>query len=135
VKVARALGSIEVASSTAAIVLSSNGSAGIWRRPALSNDRLQRRPDGPLRQELKTPWLDGTAAIVLAPLDLIAGLYTLVPPPRFNPTRFHGVLAAAARLRGEFVSPPPPQELSVLVQLPLFGTADSLAVVRGPSAI
>jgi hypothetical protein len=94
-------------------------------RPALSNDRLQPRPDGRLRLEPKTPWSDGTAAIVLAPLDLIARPCALVPPPRFNLTRFHGVLAPAAKLRSEVIPAPPPQELSAPVQLPLFGTADS----------
>jgi hypothetical protein len=94
-------------------------------RPALSNDRLQLRPDGRLRLELKTPWSDGTAAVVLAPLDLIARLCALVPPPRFNLTRFHGVLAPAAKLRSEVVPPAPPQEPCAPVQLPLFATADS----------
>jgi hypothetical protein len=94
-------------------------------RPALSNDRLQRRPDGRLRLELKTPWSDGTTAIVLAPLDLIVRVCSLVPPPRFNLTRFHGVLGPAAKLRSQVVPAPPPQALSAPVQLPLFGTADS----------
>jgi hypothetical protein len=74
---------------------------------------------------LKTPWSDGTAAILLAPLDLISRLCALVPPPRFNLTRFHGVFAPAAKLRSEIVPQSPQQEPSAPVQLPLFGSGDS----------
>jgi hypothetical protein len=42
---------------------------------------------------------DGTTHIVLEPLDLIARLAALVPPPRVHLTRFHGVFAAHAALR------------------------------------
>jgi hypothetical protein len=102
-------------------------------RPPLSTERLQLRPDGRLRLELKTPWADGTSAIVLAPLDLISRLCALVPPPRFNLTRFHGVLASAAKLRCEVV-PQLPQpahdEPAPPVQLPLFGTTHSLRPVN-----
>jgi hypothetical protein len=40
-------------------------------RPPVANERLQLRPDGRVRLELKTPWSDGTTAIVLSPLDLL----------------------------------------------------------------
>jgi Putative transposase len=42
---------------------------------------------------------DGTTHIVLEPLDFIARLAALVPPPRIHLTRFHGVFAAHAALR------------------------------------
>jgi hypothetical protein len=42
---------------------------------------------------------DGTTHIVLEPLDFIARLAALVPPPRVHLTRFHGVFAAHAALR------------------------------------
>jgi hypothetical protein len=48
---------------------------------------------------LKTPYRDGTTHIVLEPLDFIARLAALVPPPRMHLTRFHGVFAAHAALR------------------------------------
>jgi hypothetical protein len=48
---------------------------------------------------LKTPHRDGTTDIVLEPLDSIARLAALVPPPRVHLTRFHGVFAAHAALR------------------------------------
>jgi hypothetical protein len=58
---------------------------------------------------MKKVWRDGTSAIVLAPLDLIARLCAMLvsleaqSPPRFNMIRFHGVFAPNARLRSEVV--------------------------------
>ena len=52
---------------------------------------------------MKRVWADGTSAIVLDPLDLIARLCALVPPPWFNLTRYHGVLAPGSALRAEVV--------------------------------
>jgi hypothetical protein len=46
-----------------------------------------------VRYQLKTPYCDGTTHIALEPLDLIARLAALVPPPRMHLTRFHGVFA------------------------------------------
>jgi hypothetical protein len=47
----------------------------------------------------KTPWRDGTTHVVLDPLDFIARLAALVPPPRRHLTRYHGVLAPHSSLR------------------------------------
>jgi hypothetical protein len=44
-----------------------------------------------VRYELKTPYRDGTTHIIFEPLDFIAKLAALVPKPRVNLTRFHGV--------------------------------------------
>ena len=73
-------------------------------RPPIATDRLRMRPDGDLVYTLKTPWSDGTHAVSMSPLDLIARLCALVPPPRFHTVRYHGVLAAHAALR-PFVVP------------------------------
>ena len=43
--------------------------------------------------ELKTPYRDGTTHVIFEPLDFIAKLAALVPKPRVNLTRFHGVFA------------------------------------------
>jgi len=40
--------------------------------------------------QLKTPYRDGTTHVVLEPLDFMA---RLVPRPRVNLTRYHGVIA------------------------------------------
>ena len=42
---------------------------------------------------LKTPYSDGTTHVLFEPLDFIARLAALVPRPRVNLTRFHGVFA------------------------------------------
>jgi hypothetical protein len=54
-----------------------------------------------VRYRLKTAYRDGTTDIVLEPLDFIARLAALVPPPRVYLTRYHGVFAANAALRGD----------------------------------
>ena len=58
---------------------------------------------------LKTPWSDGTTHLVLSPLELIEKLAALVPPPRLNLVRYHGVLAPNAASRDRIV--PGPQEV------------------------
>jgi len=45
---------------------------------------------------LKTPYRDGTAHIVMSPLEFMQRLAALVPRPRLNLIRFHGVLAPHA---------------------------------------
>jgi ribosomal protein S27E len=69
-------------------------------RPAVAEERLDLTAQGQMRYRLKTPYRDGTTHIVLEPLDFIARLAALVPPPRVHLTRFHGVFAAHAALRG-----------------------------------
>jgi len=56
-------------------------------------------PQGNVRYTLKTPYRDGTTHIILEPLDFIARLAALVPKPRVNLTRFHGVFAPNSALR------------------------------------
>ena len=52
---------------------------------------------------LKTPYRDGTTHIVLSPLEFMQLLAALVPRPRLNLIRFHGVLASNAKLRTESI--------------------------------
>jgi hypothetical protein len=65
----------------------------------VSVERLDLTAQGQVRYCLKTPYRDGTTHIMLEPLDFIARLAALVPPPRAHLTRFHGVFAAHAALR------------------------------------
>jgi hypothetical protein len=51
------------------------------------------------RYQLKTPCRDGTTHVIFEPLDFIARLAALVPKPRVNLTRFHGVFAPHSRHR------------------------------------
>ena len=64
-------------------------------------ERLDLTAQGQVRYRLKTAYRDGTTHIVLEPLDFIARLAALVPPPRVHLTRYHGVFAAHAALRAE----------------------------------
>ena len=61
-------------------------------RPAVSEKRLSLTNSGLVRYQLKTPYRDGTTHIFFEPLDFLARLAALVPRPRVNLTRFHGVL-------------------------------------------
>jgi hypothetical protein len=63
-------------------------------RPALSEARLELIDQGKVRYALKAAYRDGTTHVVSEPLDFMAKLAALVPRPRTNLTRFHGVLAA-----------------------------------------
>ncbi len=68
-------------------------------RPAVSEPRLSLTPNGNVRYQLKTPYRDGTTHVIFEPLDFIARLAALVPKPRVNLTRFHGVFAPNSRDR------------------------------------
>ena len=46
-----------------------------------------------MRYQLKTPYRDGTTHVLFEPLDFLARLAALVPKPRVNLIRYHGVFA------------------------------------------
>ena len=54
-----------------------------------------------MRYELKSPWRNGTTHVEFEPIDFIAKLAALVPPPRAHLTRFHGIFAPDANLRAQ----------------------------------
>jgi ribosomal protein S27E len=79
-------------------------------RPAISEQRLALTRDGRVRYELKTAYRGGTTHVIFEPLDFMYRMYgmpraqrcagaamaklaALVPKPRVNLTRFHGVFA------------------------------------------
>ena len=68
-------------------------------RPAVSTKRLSMTRNGQIRYELKTPWRNGTTHVIFEPLDFISRLVALVPKPRVNLTRFHGVFAPNSKYR------------------------------------
>ncbi len=85
-------------------------------RPAVSTERLSLTAQGNIRYRLvasthparaafvhpctaKSPCRDGTTDVVFEPLDFMARLVALVPTPRVNLTRYHGVFAPNHRLR------------------------------------
>ena len=62
-------------------------------RAAVSQKRLSLTQNGQVRYELKTPYRDGTTHVIFDPLDFIARLVALIPKPRVNLARYHGVFA------------------------------------------
>jgi len=94
-------------------------------RPPLAAGRLQCIDTDHLTFRLKTPWSDGTTHLLLSPLELMEKLAALIPPPRLNLLRYHGILAPNARHRCQVVPAPPSPPVS-----PTPGA--SLAVSTGP---
>ena len=69
-------------------------------RPAVAVPRLSLSSTGKVVYTLKTPYRDGTTQVAFEPVDFVARLAALVPKPRVNLTRYHGVLAPNHRWRG-----------------------------------
>jgi len=69
-------------------------------RPAVAIPRLSLSSTGKVVYTLKTPYRDGTTQVAFDPVDFMARLAALVPKPRVNLTRYHGVLAPNHRWRG-----------------------------------
>jgi putative transposase len=68
-------------------------------RGALALERLSRAEDGHIAWRMKRPLPDGTTHLLFTGLELLRRLASLVPPPRANLTRFHGVFAPGAKVR------------------------------------
>jgi hypothetical protein len=72
-------------------------------RPAIANERLKLNSAGNVVLQLKSPYQDGSAHIVMEPLEFMQRLAALVPRPRLNLIRFHGVLAPNAKIRSGII--------------------------------
>ncbi|WP_239470510.1 transposase [Archangium violaceum] len=68
-------------------------------RGALALERLSRAEDGRIAYRMKRPLPDGTTHLLFTGLEFLRRVVSLVPPPRANLTRFHGVFAPGAHLR------------------------------------
>jgi hypothetical protein len=68
-------------------------------RPAVFEKPLSLAHSGNIRYQLKAPYRDSTTHVIFEPLDFIAKLAALVPKPRGNLTRFHGVFAPNSKHR------------------------------------
>ena len=73
-------------------------------RLGVSEQRLSITSNGKVRYQLKTPYRDGTTHVFFEPLDFMARLASLVPKPRINLTRFHGVFAPNSKFRGHLTT-------------------------------
>jgi hypothetical protein len=87
-------------------------------RPPLALSRLRLLPDGRVEYRFKRALPDGTFHFALPPVELLAKLAALVPPPRIHMVRYYGVFAPNAKLRPLIIpvpaavepSPPPPSK-------------------------
>ncbi|OGQ81307.1 MAG: hypothetical protein A2289_08775, partial [Deltaproteobacteria bacterium RIFOXYA12_FULL_58_15] len=75
-------------------------------RPPIATERLSRSPDGRVIYRLRKPWANGTRSFAFDPLDFVAKLLPLVPPPRVNQIRYHGVFGAHSKLRSQIAPAP-----------------------------
>ena len=72
-------------------------------RPSLSLERLSVLRDGTIAYRVKYPKRNGRTHLVMTPLQFMARLAALVPPPRIPLVRYSGVLAPASKWRAEIV--------------------------------
>jgi hypothetical protein len=68
-------------------------------RPPLASSRLSALPDGRLLYCLKKAHAGSAVHLVFSPVDFLAKLAAIVPPPRIHLVRFHGVFAPNAKER------------------------------------
>ena len=69
-------------------------------RPVLSHNRISADFDGNIIYKLKNRYTDGTTHLSFTPEEFIEKLVALIPPPRKNLIRFHGVFAPNYKRRG-----------------------------------
>ena len=71
-------------------------------RPAVASERLSVLRDGSVAYQCKYP-NRGKTHRVMPPLEFMARLASIVPPPRFPLWRYHGVLAPGSKWRAQIV--------------------------------
>ena len=79
-------------------------------RPPIPKDKLTYTSDGDVLLELKRPWSNGTTHARFTGTELLEKLASLVPPPRVNGVRYHGIFAPNAKHRGAMVEMVPLDE-------------------------
>nr|BFD69089.1 hypothetical protein HAGR004_41110 [Bdellovibrio sp. HAGR004] len=62
-------------------------------RGPIATERLTESFPNQLLYKMKSPWRDGTTHVSFSPLDFIARLVALIPPPRINMIRYSGCFA------------------------------------------
>ncbi len=76
---------------------------GYVTRPPIANERLSSTVDGMIHYVFKRAYSDGTNAITLHPLDFLARIAAMIPPPWVNLIRYNGVFAPAAKIRDQVI--------------------------------
>ena len=77
-------------------------------RPPFSLERLSRLADGRVAYRLRKPRKNGTTHLVMTPVQFLARIASIIPPPRFPLQRFSGVLAPNSAWRPAVIAMRPP---------------------------
>ena len=80
-------------------------------RPPFSLERISLLPDGRVAYRLKKPRRNGATHLVMTPIQFLARIAILIPPPRYPLQRFAGVLAPNSSWRRAVVAMRPPTKL------------------------
>lgn len=72
-------------------------------RGPIAQERMSETYTGQILYKLKTPWKNGVTHFSYSGLDFIARLVALIPPPRMNMIRYHGVFAPNFKHRKKIV--------------------------------
>lgn len=100
-------------------------------RPAFSLARLRVRRDGNVSYRVKKASRGRVTERVMTPVETLARLAALVPPPRYPLLRFHGVLAPRHRWRDRVV-PRPPARPAFKGKSPERGPAETTVAAPPP---
>jgi hypothetical protein len=73
-------------------------------RPPFSLERLSILPDGRVAYLLRKPRKNGATHLVMTPVQCLARIAAIIPPPRFPLLRFAGVLAPSSSWRSAVVA-------------------------------
>src|SRR5512132_469147 len=87
-------------------------------RPPFSLERLSMLPDGRVAYLLRKPRRNGATHLVMTPVQCLARIAALIPPPRFPLQRFSGVFAPRSPLRAAVVPSGPVARADVTPTLP-----------------
>jgi hypothetical protein len=72
-------------------------------RSSVSLERLSETDEGNIKYELKSPWSDGTTAVLFSKLEFLEKLASLVPYPHKNLIVYFGCLAPHHKIRSQIV--------------------------------
>src|SRR5581483_180296 len=75
-------------------------------RPALATSRFRRLRDGRVAYRVKYADKGRAKHRIMTPVELLARISALIPPPRYPLVRYHGVLAPASKWRASIVPRP-----------------------------
>jgi Putative transposase len=79
-------------------------------RPAVSAQRISRRPDGRVELAFRKPDPSGRTSWVTEGPELLRRLAALIPPRRVHTVKYHGVFSSAHKLRARIVVAPAPDD-------------------------